>query len=175
MKDMDAARRAAEYLLGDFVHFVFGTDGRPLRAVVGKGRRARFMDPDDWEQLWQKGLLLPRAPTPAPLRSRREDACPCPGCGLCVCRFVGDGYKRCKRSRCICPRLRVPVRLGLRRVNGGQVDLELRRGDHVLCTLGVWTPTTAWDFTAAGDAKRLSMPRAVTLLLHAEQTKGRAA
>jgi hypothetical protein len=165
MKDMDAARRVAEHLVGDCVHFIFDTEGQLLRAVAGRGRRARWLDADEWERLWLEGLIDQQHPLPPPIRTREEDACPCPGCGLCVCRYVEDGLKRCTLGRCICPRLREPVRIGLRFVSACRTELELRRGQRVLYCLGFWTPTRGWDFTAAGDAKRRSMPRAVALLL----------
>jgi len=141
-------------ILGDVVRFVCDENKRPIRAIVGR----RWATPLEWRLLVQRGLNIAPTMQPPPVRSRREPVCPCPGCKRCCCEWVGDGHKRCKRERCVCPRYRAPVRLSFRRVNMQRAEIDITRAGVVLYTVASWTPRQGWDFTTAGDAKRLSLP-----------------
>jgi hypothetical protein len=141
----------ASCLLGDVVRFIRPPEGGPpIRAIVGQ----RWASSSEWAFLRRRGLAVAEVMEPPPERSRREQACPCPACGRCCCRFVGLGHKNCRRAEpCVCPRARPPLRLDFRRVNMERGELVLARNGAVLCTLGTWTRRGDWDFSLAGDAK----------------------
>ena len=149
--------KAAE-LLGEEVRFIRSDDGVPIRGVIYGRWLSRF----EWARLRREGLAIATRMTPAPARRRSEAACPCPECGFCVCKWVGDGKKRCACAPCICPRLRAPVRLALHHFGRWRTVLELRRGKVVLAELGEWTEEGGWDFTSAGDAKTQSLAKVIS-------------
>jgi hypothetical protein len=141
-------------ILGGMVRFVLDDEGVPIRATLDR----RWVTEVEWQALLAHNLSVAPVMVPAPERSRREKACPCPGCRKCCCEWVGTGIKQCKRERCVCPRIRPPVRLEFRRISQVRAELELMRGDTWLYTLAVWTASRGWDFSMAGAAKVNSLP-----------------
>src|SRR5262245_32830617 len=128
MHDPEYDTRAASQMLDEPVRFIRTADGLAIRAIVGV-RRARWATPTEWSQFVRQDLGVA---TPAPIRPREEDACPCPGCGRCTCPWIDEGLAQCSSKTCICPRQQAPVHVDLNRVNAQRVDLELRRGGEVL-------------------------------------------
>ncbi len=141
-------------LLGDVVRFIV-RPGKlpPERAIVG----TRWATSDEWALFVQRGLRVAPVMVPPPERSRSERACPCPGCGRCCCAWVGDGQRRCKRQRCVCPRGRAPVRLEFRRINQTRAELVIARAGVALYTAGIWRPKNGWDLGSAGKLKAKSL------------------
>jgi hypothetical protein len=159
--NIPAASEIASAVLGDDVTFLCDDEGMPVRATVW----GRWVTPIEWARLRRVGLELPARMVRAPRRRRREDACPCPGCGFCACKWVGDGRRQCQRALCICPRERPPVRLALMRIARDRTELVLHRGHRTLALLGVWTLAAGWDLALAGDAKARSLAKVMPALL----------
>jgi hypothetical protein len=157
----DKCTEAASLLLGDVVRFI-RDNGIPIRAIVGR----RWATKEEWALFLRRKLPVAAEMIPPPERRRHEQACPCPGCGRCCCEWVGAGGKACRRAeRCVCPRVRAPVRLDFRRINMERAELVLTRSGAVLCTLGTWTSHAGWDLSPAGEAKEASLHAVLAVVL----------
>jgi hypothetical protein len=149
----DKGTEAASKLLGDVVRFI-REGGVPVRAIVGR----RWATKEEWALFLRRKLPVAAVMIPPPERGRREQVCPCPGCGRCCCEWVGAGGKACRRAkRCACPHVRAPVRLDFRRTDMERGELVLTHSGAVLCTLGVWSSRAGWDLSLAGAAKEASL------------------